>query len=162
MDAAEMKHHAGTSIALGVEEGSSLGLLRPFLLSGTTWRRFFLHAGGEFMDDRIPTVSASVTFYFLLAFFPALGAFVSLYGFLADISTAREHLAYLRGVLPRETLQFLGNEMIRVAGAHASRLSVALFSGAAVSLWSANSGVKALIGGLNIAYEQKKNAGFSR
>ena len=42
-------------------------------------RLIFRRAGWEFINDDIPTVAAGATFYILLAFFPAVGAFVSLY-----------------------------------------------------------------------------------
>jgi membrane protein len=135
-------------------------LRRVANLRSREWRRFLRRAWTEFIDDSIPTVSAAVTFYLLLAFFPGLGAFVSLYGLFADVHVARENLASLRGLLPHDTLQFLGNEMLRVATAQSSRLGLAFLFGAAVSLWSANAGVKALINGLNVAYERRETRGF--
>ncbi|HXJ02672.1 MAG TPA: YhjD/YihY/BrkB family envelope integrity protein, partial [Micropepsaceae bacterium] len=112
------------------------------------------------MADDIPTVAAGATFYVLLAFFPALAAFVSLYGLFADIHTAREHLSYLRGFLPRDVLNFVGDEMIRVTTTHPSKLSGAFIFSLAISLWSANAGVSSLIAGLNVAYEQKETRSF--
>jgi membrane protein len=45
----------------------------------------------EFNADDIPSIAGGVTFFMLLAFFPAIAAFVSLYGLFADVATAREH-----------------------------------------------------------------------
>src|SRR3569832_766552 len=70
------------------------------------WKRMFRRAIHEFFVDDIPGVAAGATFYVLLAFFPAVVAFVSLYGLFADVRTAQEHLAYLRGFLPRDVLKF--------------------------------------------------------
>ena len=120
----------------------------------------FRHAVHEFLADDIPTVAAGATFYVLLAFFPAVAAFVSLYGLFADIHTAREHLSYLRGLLPRDVLQFVGDEMVRVTTTHPSKLSWAFVLSLVFSLWSANAGVSSLIGGLNVAYEQKETRNF--
>jgi membrane protein len=124
------------------------------------WRRMFVRAAKEFLNDDIPTVAAGATFYVLLAFFPAIAAFVSLYGLFADIQTAREHLTYLRGFLPRDVLTFVGDEMVRVTTTQYSKLSWAFFLSLAVSIWSANAGVSSLITGLNIAYEQKETRSF--
>ncbi len=114
----------------------------------------------ESLRDDISTAAAGVTFYALLAFFPVVGAFVSLYGLFADIAAAREHLAYLSGVLPEGVLRFVGDEMIRAASMHPSKLSLAFGLGLVLSIVSANAGVQALIGGLNLAYEQKETRGF--
>lgn len=116
----------------------------------------FKHAVREFLVDDIPTAAAGATFYVLLAFFPALVAFVSLYGLFADVHTAREHLAYLRGFLPRDVLSFVGDEMVRVTITHPSKLSGAFLLSLLISIWSANAGVSSLITGLNVAYEQKE------
>ena len=114
-----------------------------------------MRAAREFVADDIPTVAAGATFYVLLAFFPAVAAFVSLYGLFADIPTAREHLSYLRGFLPGDVLRFVGDEMIRVTTTQASKLSWAFVLSLVISIWSANAGVSSLITGLNVAYEQK-------
>jgi membrane protein len=116
----------------------------------------------EFFDDQIPRVAAGVTFYVLLAFFPAVAAFVSLYGLFADIHTALVHLAYLRDVLPGESLRFVGDEMIRLTTAHPSQLSAAFVLSLVFSVWSANAGVLALIEGLNVAYDRKESRGLVR
>jgi membrane protein len=135
---------------------------RPSVLAPWTrwWRGVFGRAAREFINDDIPTVAAGATFYILLAFFPAVAAFVSLYGLFADIHAAREHLSYLRGILPGDVLRFVGDEMIRVVSAHQSKLSGAFILSLLISLWSANAGISALITGLNVAYEQKETRGF--
>src|SRR5579863_10577323 len=82
-----------------------------------------LHAASEFMEDNIMNVAAAATFYILLGFFPAIAAFVSLYGLFAKIETVRAHLSYLAGFLPENVLSFVGNEMVRITATHPSRLS---------------------------------------
>jgi len=110
--------------------------------------------------DDIPTAAAGATFYILLAFFPAVGAFVSLYGLFADIPTAREHLSYLQGFLPVDVLRFVGDEMVRVTTTHPAKLSWGFLLGLLASIWFANSGVSSLMVGLNVAYEQKETRGL--
>lgn len=123
-------------------------------------RLIFRRAGWEFINDDIPTVAAGATFYILLAFFPAVGAFVSLYGLISDIHAASEHLSYLRGFLPADVLQFVRDEMIRITTTHPSKLSGAFLLSLLISIWSANAGISSLIAGLNISYEQKETRGF--
>ena len=52
-------------------------------------------------------VSAGVTFFLLLALFPALAAFVSLYGLVADPRTISGHIAFLGTLLPADGLDFI-------------------------------------------------------
>jgi len=81
-------------------------------------------------------------------------------GLFADIQTAREHLSYLQGFLPRDVLTFVGDEMVRVTTSQSAKLSWAFLLSLAISIWSANAGVSSLITGLNVAYEQKETRGF--
>lgn len=119
-------------------------------------------AWAEFRDDNIPLIAAGVTFYTLLALFPGIGAFVALYGLFADVSEAREQIQALAGVLPAQIVEFVGAEMVRVAGARAPGLSFAFASGLVLSIWSAGGAAKALMLGLNISFEEKEKRGFLR
>jgi membrane protein len=145
---------------------SSTGLAAASAQAGAAasrWTRIGKRAVREFLDDRVPMIAAGVTFYALLAFFPAVAAFISLYGLFADVHAAREHLHYLRGFLPPGTLRYVGDEMIRVTTTHDdTKLGTAFFVGLLISLWSANTGIKSLLGALNTAYEQKERRGFLR
>ena len=119
-----------------------------------------LQASYEFMEDNVMNIAAAATFYILLGFFPAIAAFVSLYGLFAKIESVRAHLSYLAGFLPESVLRFVGNEMLRITMTHPSELSGAFFLTLAFSIWSANAGVMSLISGLNVAYEEPENRSF--
>ena len=119
-----------------------------------TWR--------EFNEDQITMVAAGVTFYTLLAIFPALAAFVSLYGLFSDVRDVPQHLRIAEFVLPADAIGFIGREMLRLAEAQKGGLSLAFALGLATSLWSANGAVKALMSGLNAAYEAKETRSFLR
>src|SRR5438067_5295716 len=119
-------------------------------------RHVLLRAVKEFIQDDIMTVAAAATFYILLGFFPAIAAFVSLYGLFADVHSVRAHLSFLTGFVPSDVLRFVGNEMLRLTSALPSRLSGTFFVGLAFSIWSANAAVMALIAGLNVAYEERE------
>lgn len=116
-----------------------------------------LRSASEFMEDNIMNIAASATFYILLGFFPAVAAFVSLYGLFANVNNVSSHLSYLSGLLPGSVLRFVGSEMVRITMTHPSRLSGTFFISLAFSIWSANAGVLSLIAGLNVAYEEREN-----
>jgi membrane protein len=113
-----------------------------------------------FNEDRIPTAAAAVTFYALLALFPALSAFVSLYGLFADVGQARRQIVALSGLLPGGAVKVLGEQMTRFASADHGRLGLAFAVSLLVSIWSANAGVKALIQALNVAFETRERRNF--
>ncbi|MDB5458270.1 MAG: hypothetical protein JWO72_11 [Caulobacteraceae bacterium] len=126
------------------------------------WRDIAWRTWREFNDDGIAGVAASVAFFGILALFPGMAAFVSLYGIYADVGAAQQHLAALAGVLPADSLTFIGTEMIRVAATKKASLGATFGISLLLSLWSANAGVKALFAGLNVAYEEKEKRGFFR
>jgi membrane protein len=103
-----------------------------------------------------------VTFYTLLAIFPGLAAFVSLYGLFSDVRDVPQHLRIAAFVLPTDTIGFIGREMLRLAEAQKGGLSLAFGLGLATSVWSANGAVKALMSGLNAAYEARETRSFLR
>jgi membrane protein len=112
--------------------------------------------------DRVQAVAAGVTFYSLLALFPALTAFVSLYGLLADPATISDQLALLDGLLPSGATDFLREQIGRIAAGGDRTLSFALSISLALAIWSANAGVKAIFDALNVAYGEYEKRGFIR
>ena len=64
------------------------------------WKDILWRTYEEFGQDRIMAVAAGVTYYALLAIFPAIAALVSVYGLVADPATIQDHLNALSGVLP--------------------------------------------------------------
>jgi len=114
----------------------------------------------EFNEDQVTRVAGGVTFFGLLALFPAIGAFVALYGLFADVAAVERQLATLGGVLPRDILALVSDQMLRIAGQRDSSLSFAFAGSLLLSIWSANAGMKALIGGLNIVYNEREKRGI--
>src|SRR5215208_4983541 len=97
---------------------------------------------------------------FGLAIFPAIAAFVSLYGLVADATTINQHLALLSGVLPAGAIEIIGEQVKSLTSKAGSTLGFAFFFGLALSLWSANAGMKALFDALNVAYDEEEKRGF--
>jgi membrane protein len=134
----------------------------PTEISRGGWKQIVMRTWREFNEDRIPAVAAGATFYGLLALFPALGAFVSLYGLFADVDEARRQVASLRGVLPEGAVAVLGDQMTRLAAAPHAGLGATFLTGLLLSIWSSNAGIKAVIAGLNVAYEEHEQRDFLR
>jgi membrane protein len=111
---------------------------------------------------RVVAIAAGVTFYGLLAIFPALAALVSLYGLFADPATIAGHLETMTGVLPAGALDVIREQLNRVASQYNGTLGMTFLAGLAVSLWSANAGMKALFDALNLVYDEEEGRGFFR
>ena len=99
---------------------------------------------------RVIALAAGVTFYSILALFPAIAALVSLYGLFADPATIASHLDTLSGVMPGGAVEVIGGELKRVGAQPNDTLGFAFAVGLGTALWSANAGIKALFDVLNL------------
>ena len=124
------------------------------------WRDIAWRVYTKFFDDRVLSVAAGVTFYTLLAVFPALAAFISLYGLFFDPTNVRDQLEAAAWVLPSGAIEVLRDQSMRVIQQRESTLSISFFIGLGTALISANAGAKALIDALNVAYEEKERRSF--
>ncbi|WP_336490058.1 YihY/virulence factor BrkB family protein [Methylobacterium nigriterrae] len=114
----------------------------------------------EFSNDRVLLVAAGVTFYAILALFPAIGALVSIYGLIADPETINAQLANLQGILPSGALDIIGDQVKRIAAKGGGTLGFTAAFGILLSIWSANGGMKAIFDALNIVYDEKEKRNF--
>jgi membrane protein len=134
----------------------------PVQVSGRSWRLIVARTFAEFTEDRILAVAAGSAFYALLALFPALGVFVSLYGLVGDLQGAQGQISAFQGLLPEGGVSILNDQIQRLAVTSHARLGLAFFVSLLLSIWSSNAGMKGLIGGLNVAYESHEHRNFLR
>jgi membrane protein len=134
----------------------------PGQLSLTAWRAAAVGSLQQFGRDRIPAAAAGVTFYILLALFPAISAFVSLYGLVSDVSDAQQRIHALEGLAPAGALSVISEDLTRLTQTGHDTLSLAFAISLVISIWSANAGMKALIDALNVAYEAAEKRRFVR
>ena len=110
--------------------------------------------------DNLSLVAAGVAFYAMTAIFPAIAAFVSIYGLFADPAKVQDQVASLSSLLPAASLKLLTDALQSYASKSHSSLNFALLVAVALALWSAKAGVSALMTGLNIANEQEEKRSF--
>ena len=114
----------------------------------------------RFSEDRVMSIAGGVTFFALLAIFPAIAALVSIYGLFADPASLAGQTDQLSGVLPSGAIEVVGDQMRRVSSQGGTALGATFLISLAISLWSANSGMKALFDALNIVYGEKESPFF--
>ena len=145
-----------------MENGHGRQASKPSEIPATGWRDILWRLYQQFSDDRLLSVAAGVTFYALLALFPAVATLVSLYALFADPGTIQGHLGALNGILPGGAIDVVGEQLKRIAAKGKTALGFGFVIGLALSLWSANAGMKALFDGLNVAYQEDETRGFVR
>jgi uncharacterized BrkB/YihY/UPF0761 family membrane protein len=129
-------------------------------VSTTGWREIAWRSYENAQGDRVLLVAAGVTFYGLLALFPATAAIVSLYGLFADPLSFNAHLHLLSGFLPQGALEVVGDQVKRITAHGPATLSFAFLGTLALSLWGANAGTKSIFDALNIIYKEREKRGF--
>ena len=105
-------------------------------------------------------VAAGVTFYALLALFPATAALVSLYGLFTDPASISQHLNLVSGFLPEGAITIIGDQVKRISAQGQGTLGITFVGTLLLSLWGANAATKAIFDALNIIYKERERRGF--
>jgi membrane protein len=142
------------------EDGRGRAATGPSEIPARGWKEIALRVYDGISDDRILANAAAVTFYALLALFPGIAALVSIYGLFADPSTIAGQLDSLGGVLPGGAIDVIRDQLTRLTAQGRATLGISFVVGVAISLWSANGGIKALFDALNAVYEEKETRSF--
>lgn len=124
-------------------------------LKDVLWRVVY-----QVSKDRVSLIAAGVTFYLLLALFPAISALVALYGLAADPSTMAEHLRELSGMLPPGAFDLIADRIDSLAGSRNSTLGLTFFVGLSIALWSTHSATLAIFDAMNVAYDETEKRGL--
>ena len=124
------------------------------------WLAIAKRTAKEVKADQVPLLSAGVAFYALLSLFPAIIAGVSIYGLVADPKTVQDQIQNLTKLLSPETADLVGKQLVQVTSGANGALGLATVVGILTALWSASSGMKALITGVNLAYDETETRKF--
>jgi membrane protein len=125
------------------------------------WREVMRILYGHVSEHRLTAIAAGVTYFALLAMFPYIGAIVAVYGLFGDTAALGSHLDQLASFLPGGAIEIVGDQLKRAAEGGKTTLGFAFLASVAISLWSANAGVKALFDALNIVYDAKETRASS-
>lgn len=125
------------------------------------WWPIIKRAGAGFSEDRVMAEAAGVTFYAVLALFPALASLISIYGLVADPTKLSDQVQTLDSILPGGGQDIIRAQVLALTSSKQT-LGVGLVVGLVVSLWSANAGVKALFDALNVVYRARETRDYLR
>jgi membrane protein len=142
------------------EPGRGRHAMVPWHIPWAGWKDILWRVYASFNDNRLLAVAGGVVFFSLLAIFPAIAAFVSLYGLVADASTIDSHLSLAAGVFPAGAVDILHEQIARLTAKSDAKLGLGFVTGLAIALWSANAGMKAIIDALNVVYDEKEKRSF--
>jgi membrane protein len=142
------------------EHGRGRQATHPLQIPWKGWYDIVWRTYQEMNSDRLLSIAGGVAFFVLLAIFPAITALVSAYGLFFNTSTITNNLSLLNDVVPENVLSLVHEQANRIASNSGRALSIGLIVGFLVSLWSAMSGVKAMIDALNVINEQQEGRSF--
>ncbi len=150
----------GTSARETLEPGRGRHASVPSEIPARGWKDILLRVYRNISDHRVLALAGGMTFYSLLAIFPALAALVAIYGLFADPGAIAAHLNAVSGFIPSGALDVARDQLTRLASNGEGTLGVTFAIGLAVSLWSANAAMKSLFDTLNIVYAEEEKRGF--
>ena len=143
------------------EPGRGRRATTPFAIPLRGWwdilRRVFVKVGAQ----NVSILAAGVSFYAMLALFPALGAIVATYALISDPADVAEHFQTLSDILPPDVARIIDGQLQALAG-NEQELGFRLLFGILFAVWSARRGVDALVRAVTVAYDERETRGLIR
>jgi membrane protein len=130
----------------------------PTDLSKRTWMGTLTRTLREFKEDDLSLLAAALTYYAILALFPALLVLLSLLG-LAGSGTVDSLLTNIGSLAPSATRTVITNAVHNLQSSNKAA-GVALIFGLAGALWSASGYVGGFMKAANIIYEVEEGRKF--
>jgi membrane protein len=138
----------------------SAGPDAPTDLSKGGWKGTLERTFKEFKDDNLTDWAAALTYYGVLALFPALIALVSILGLVIDKATITRVLTdTISSIGPSSAVNTFKGPINQVTG-NQSTAGIMLIVGLATALWSASGYIGAFIRASNAIYEREEGRGF--
>ena len=111
----------------------------------------------KIIEDEVPALASQLSYSLLLSFFPFLIFLMTLLGYS---SIDNEYvLLQLRGILPDNAYELVHNTVIDILSTRDSNL---LSFSIVFTIWTASTGFRAVIKGINKAYDEKESRSIIR
>lgn len=105
-------------------------------------------------------IAGAVAFFGFLAIFPAFAAVITIWGYAGDPSAIRGEIGLLADILPADAFLMLSGQVEALLAATGRQLGWATILATLLALWSARSGVAALVHGINTIHHQPDRSGL--
>jgi membrane protein len=144
---------------VAARNGDEPGPSGPTDVGARSWGAVLKRTIKEFREDNLTDWAAALTYYGILALFPALIALVSVVGLLGQ-STINALISNIQEIPVKGTGKQLVLDAIKNIASHKSQAGVAFVLGLALALWSASSYIGAFIRASNAIYEKEEGRPF--
>ena len=132
----------------------------PTDLPKQSWWATLKRTFAEFKDDNLTDWAAALTYYGVLALFPAMIALVSILGLVVDKATITRVLTdTISAIGPKSAVETFKGPLAQITGSKGQAGLFALL-GIAAALWSASGYVGAFMRASNAVYEREEGRGF--
>ncbi len=121
---------------------------------------FAKELGHELKRDNTSMIAASLSYYAMLAIFPALIAAISIYALVLDPESLTDTIESFASVLPDNVVDIIDDQLTEIVSSSSGGLGVGAAISILLTLWTASGGTKSLIRGLNIAYDVEEHRPF--
>jgi membrane protein len=142
------------------ERGNEAGA--PWQIPARGWTDILRRAWKDTSKKNLSLVAGGVTYFLVLALFPALAALVSVYGLVANSANVANSVQSLSSMLPPSAVDMIGAELHQLVSASSKSLGLGAVIGIVFALWSSVGGMTGMMAALNIAYDQPEGRGFIR
>jgi membrane protein len=115
-----------------------------------SWSELIKRTVRETMSDDAQGLASQLAYYFFLSLFPALLCLLAIASFFPLQHFTDDVVRMLGPVAPREVIEIIRQEMVKIAeGQHGGLLTIGLLG----ALWSSSSAMVAVINAMNRAYD---------
>ena len=111
-------------------------------------------------EHNLTLVAAGVAFYAFVALIPALVAFISIYGLVANPANVTRQVKDVASAQPKAVQDFFVYQLTSIIHANRAGVSITLIVAIALALWSASGGMAALVTGVHVAHERDQPKTF--
>lgn len=128
--------------------------LKDAEVAAASRENYWVQAWSVATGDQISLVAAGCAFYAMLALFPAISLCIAFYGVWFDLDTVEPQLAVLQRLLPEDSFELIAGRVHQLVSGPPQGPGWGVVLTSVIALWSASSGVRSLLGALNLAHGQ--------
>lgn len=134
----------------------------PMTIPVLGWTETLLRVRAQMEANHASLIAASIAFYGFLGIFPAIAAFISIWGLAFDPQQVQAQIAMLSSVLPDDAADIIREQAVAVNASASTGMSVTAVAGLAFTVYSASKGMHGFMAGLNIMYGEREKRGLVR